>query len=235
MVTEVGLTFERLGDTLRKAIDAAGACLVEALPQADDRLGPIAVALNPADAIHVITATRPRIVYFVEEAFDLDAQVEAALAELPTRADGDGMREELVIALDRLSRRTASHAGDVCVIIVSFVVDGVLHTGVTWPEWFETFQTGLNELIDKERQHIEETEAALDARDSEEIKRKAAVLAKHPAFNFGRTSFEKRCLLAEQLFPKLQYPVIARITDRAEKIDWLAKSGAMDGGLGDAE
>jgi hypothetical protein len=74
------------------------------------------------------------------------------------------------------------------------------------------------------QQEAEDQEFNSSNNDSEEIRQKAEVLAMHPAFNAGRTSFDKRVFLAENLFPNLDPATLHRITKRAENLEWLTKT-----------
>jgi hypothetical protein len=100
-----------------------------------------------------------------------------------------------------------------------------LHTAATWAPWFDEFETDFESAATEARNALANERDLLDERDSKEVREKAVVLSGHPSFNSGRPSFEKRLFLADQLFPKLDDQKLQKITSRAEKLDWLQKSG----------
>jgi hypothetical protein len=56
------------------------------------------------------------------------------------------------------------------------------------------------------------------------------VAMKHPSFNHGRVSFDKRMALAETLFQDCDPHTLSEITRRAENLFWLEQSGVqLDG------
>jgi hypothetical protein len=101
----------------------------------------------------------------------------------------------------------------------------VLHICVSQPEWRDEFGADLESLEEELRVALSAESDSLNAHEIKEVKEKATLLAAHPSFSAGRTSFEKRVFLAENLFPGLDPQKLQEVTRRAESLDWLGKTG----------
>jgi hypothetical protein len=101
----------------------------------------------------------------------------------------------------------------------------VLHICASQPAWRDEFDSDLESLEEAARVALLADQNLLNEQDSKEVREKATLLAVHPSFNAGRTSFEKRAFLAENLFPDLEPQKVQDVTRRAEALDWLKKTG----------
>lgn len=211
---------ENLAVAVREAAEAAQACLVEGFPKQTDRSSVPLVQLEPDEAARMIAAARPKAVYMVEVAFDAEEAIsdaEEGLAELGV--------DKLPAALKAAHRRVAGHAGENCTTLAAFMVDGVMHTTIASADWHDEFEEAVDETLnaagaERETNGRAEAEAA-----SAEIAAKAAILAAHPSFNFGRVSFDKRLTLAEALFKEFDDQDLREMTRVAENLFWLEQSG----------
>jgi hypothetical protein len=105
------------------------------------------------------------------------------------------------------------------------MADGAVITSTSRPTWCDEFQAEVESFEEEARNALDEERSEFHKRDSAEVCEKAAILVNHPLFGAGRTSFEKRVFLAEQLFPDLAPDRLQAITHRADNLDWLNKSG----------
>jgi len=209
-----------LATAIRGSAETAQACVVDGFPDQGGRTAVPLVQLDQEDAVRLISAARPKVVYLVEVAFDPDEEIAdatEALAELGI--------ETPPAALTAAHRRIAGHAGEIRTTLAGFMVDGVLHTSSASADWHDAFDEVLDEVLGTARdaaqmQGLVEAKAA-----SAEIAAKAAILAAHPSFNFSRVSFEKRLTLAEALFKECDEPDLREITRCAENLFWLEQSG----------
>lgn len=211
---------ENLAVAVREAAEAAQACLVEGFPKQTDRSSVPLVQLEPDEAAQLIAAARPKAVYMVEVAFDAEEAIsdaEEGLAELGV--------EKLPAALKAAHRRVAGHAGENCTTLAAFMVDGVMHTAIASADWHDAFDEAVDETLDAARAEAETQGQAGAKVASAEIAAKAAILAAHPSFNFGRVSFDKRLTLAEALFKECDDQDLREMTRVAENLFWLEQSG----------
>jgi hypothetical protein len=156
----------------------------------------------------------------VEVAFDAEEAIsdaEEGLAELGV--------EKLPAALKAAHRRVAGHAGENCTTLAAFMVDGVMHTAIASADWHDAFDEAVDETLDAARAEAETQGQAGAKVASAEIAAKAAILAAHPSFNFGRVSFDKRLTLAEALFKECDDQDLREMTRVAENLFWLEQSG----------
>jgi len=156
----------------------------------------------------------------IEVPFDpKDAIKEAAesLAELGI--------EKLPASLKAAHRRVADRAGEICTTLAAFMVDGVMHTAVASADWHDAFDEAVDETLEAARAEAETQGQAGAKAANAEIAAKAAILAAHPSFNFGRVSFDKRLTLAEAMFANFGDLDLRELTRVAENLFWLDQSG----------
>lgn len=209
-----------LGAAIKNAAMATGSILVEATVQArDDGTAPM-VIVGSEDAVRVISAHAPRIIYLVEQTFDLAGEIETAQEEL----DDIGV-EPSPDHLKATQRRFASYDGQIGATIASFMVDGILHTAVSTAAWNDEFGDAVETILEGAREGAEANQFSKHSEEAKAIERKAVVLAKHSSFNHGRVSFDKRITLAETLFQDCDPRELSEITRRAENLFWLEQSG----------
>ena len=209
-----------LGDAIKNAAMATGSILVEAMVQTrDDGTAPM-VIVSSEDAVRVISAHAPRIIYLVEQTFDLAGEIETAREEL----DDIGV-EPSPDRLKATQRRFASYDGQIGATIASFMVDGILHTAVSTAAWNDEFGDAVGTILEGAREGAEANQFSKHTEEAKAIERKAVVLAKHPSLNHGRVSFDKRMTLAETLFQDCDPRELSEITRRADNLFWLEQSG----------
>ncbi len=109
-----------LGSAIKDAASNSKSVLVEATVQTRDDGSTPVVILSSDDAVRVISAHAPRIIYLVEQAFDLAGEIEAARDEM----DDMGV-ERSPDLLKATQRRFAPHDGKIGATIASFMVSGV--------------------------------------------------------------------------------------------------------------
>ena len=119
-----------LDDAIKNAANAMGSILVEATVQARDEGTAPMVIVSSEDAVRVISAHAPRIIYLVEQTFDLAGEIETAREEL----DDIGV-ETSPDRLKSTQRRFAHCDGQIGATIASFMVDGILHTELLPVSW----------------------------------------------------------------------------------------------------
>jgi len=208
------------------AATAVGAYLVETFLQLDRARSVIVADIASDEALKLIAKIEPRIIYLSEVRFTAGDKIEGALDELSKRIDDEEVQsfrsDERLISLENRWRR---YDGQLIAVFLAFMADGILHASVTTADWSDEFDGALERIVADLRQEAEDEEFNLDNTDSEEICEKAEVLAAHKSFCTGRTSFDKRVFLAENLFPNLEPSTLHRITKRAENLDWLTKTG----------
>jgi hypothetical protein len=115
-----------LVSAIKDAASTSKSVLVEGTVQTRDDGSTPMVILSSEDAVRVISAHAPRIIYLVEQVFDLAGEIEATRDEL----DDMGV-ERSPDPLKATQRRFAPHDGQIGATIASFMIDGVLHTAVT--------------------------------------------------------------------------------------------------------
>jgi hypothetical protein len=181
--------------------------------------------LSPEEAVRVINAHTPRIIYLVEQVFSLAGEIEAARDEL--QDIGIELSPGLFKAADR---RFAAFDGQICATIASFMVDGVLHTAVSTATWHDEFGDVVQAIVDDAREGADAGQNSKNSERAKAIERNALALVKHPSFNHGRVSFDKRMALAETIFRDCDPHTLSEITRRAENLFWLEQSGVkLDG------
>ena len=215
----------RLGSAIKDAALASQSVLVEATVQTrDDGYCP-AVILSSEDALRVISTHAPRIIYLVERVFELAGEIEAARDEL----DDIGV-ERSPDHLKATQRRFAACDGQIGATIASFMIDGVLHTAVSTASWHDEFGDAVEAILENARESASAGQISKNLENAKAIERMAFVLVKHPSFNHGRVSFDKRMALAEILFQDCDPHTLSEITRRAENLFWLEQSGVkLDG------
>lgn len=209
-----------LGAAIRDAAGEAGSLLVEATVQIGEHGSMPIVVPDLADAIKLIGATTPRVVYLVEQAFDLAGEIDTTREEL---AD-IGVNS----SLDRLKairREFSPYDGQIGATIASFMVDSILHTLVSTAAWHDAFGEAIDVVLETARADANASRLSDHSESGTERKRRAVLLAAHPSFNYGRVSFDKRMTLAEALFPDCDQGELAEITRQAEQLFWLNQSG----------
>lgn len=214
-----------LGAAIKNAAITMGSILVEATVQIrDDGTVPM-VILSLEDSVKVISTHAPRIIYLVEQAFDLTCEIETARDELD-----DIGAEPSPDRLKIIQRRFASYNGQIGATIASFMVDGILHTAVSTAAWNDEFGDAVETILEEAREGAEANQFSKHSEEAKAIERQALVLVRHPSFNYGRVSFDKRLALAETLFQDCDPHTLAEITRRAENLFWMEQSGVkLDG------
>ncbi|CAH0356924.1 hypothetical protein SPH9361_04571 [Sphingobium sp. CECT 9361] len=214
-----------LGSAIKDAASTSKSILVDATVQTrDDGHTPV-VILSSEVAVRVISAHAPRIIYLVEQIFDLAGEIEAARDELE-----DMGVDRSPDPLKATQRRFASYDGQIGATIASFMIDGVLHTAVSTATWHDEFGDAVEAMLEESREDASAGQISKNSEKAKAIERKALVLVKHPSFNHGRVSFDKRMALAETLFQECDPHTLSDITRRAENLFWLEQSGVkLDG------
>ncbi|WP_141237170.1 hypothetical protein [Sphingopyxis sp. GW247-27LB] len=208
-----------LGSAIKDAAFATEYVLVEATVQTRDDGSVPMVILSSDDAVRVISAHAPRIIYLVEQVFDLAGEIETARDEL----DDIGV-ERSPDHLKAVHRRFASFDGQIGATIASFMIDGVLHTAVATSAWHDEFGEAVETILEGARERARVGQVSKHSEEAKAIERKALVLVRHPSFNHGRVSFDKRMALAETLFQDNPH-ILSEVTRRAENLFWLEQSG----------
>ncbi len=132
--------------------------------------------------------------------------------------------------LKATQRRFAAYDGQIGATIASFMIDGVLHTAVATATWHDEFGDAVEAILEVARENASAGQASKNSEEAKAIDRNALVLLKHPSFNHGRVSFDKRMALAETLFQDCGLHTLSDITRRAETLFWLEQSGVkVDG------
>jgi CHAD domain-containing protein len=106
----------------------------------------------------------------------------------------------------------------------------VLHTAVATANWNDEFGDAVEAILEGAREGARAGQVSKHSEEAKAIERKALVLVKHPSFNHGRVSFDKRLALAETLFQDCDPHTLSETTRRAENLFWLEQSGVkLDG------
>lgn len=214
-----------LGSAIRDAASASKSVLVEATVQTRDDGSTPMVILSSEDAVWLISAHAPRVIYLVEQSFDLADELETALEELD-----DISVEHSPDHLKATQRQFAKYDGQIGATIASFMIDGILHTAVATAAWHDEFGDAVETILESAREGARDGQISKHSEEAKAIERKALVLVKHPSFNHGRVSFDKRMALAETLFRDCDPHMLSEITRRAENLFWLEQSGVkLDG------
>ena len=200
------------------------ALILDAYLEISDKAGAPQVALDLDEFVSVIRHTKPRLICLIESVFELESEIAELIETAEGNEDDDDRADANSVALRSIVRKWNKYEGKPCLVLAATLADGIILTSVLSPPWREEFDAELEAVEQLISENHEEERLALNKRDSAEVREKAAILADHPSFNAGRTSFEKRAFLAEQLFPNLDPELLQAITRRAENIDWLNKS-----------
>lgn len=181
--------------------------------------------LSSDDAIRLINAHTPRVIYLSEQIFDFAGEIESVEDDL----GGIGV-ERSSNHCKAIQRRFAAYDGQIGATIASFMIDGVLHTAVSSATWHDEFGDAVEAILEEAREGALAGQFLKNSQKANEIESKATVLLKHPSFNHGRVSFDKRLALAETLFQDCGAHMLSEITRRAETLFWLEQSGVkLDG------
>ena len=207
---------------LTRLAESCGAIVIDGLPVHADNLA--IVVLEAPEFFRALTAAPPRLVYLQRFIFDLEGEIDSALESLEEVIDDADLRTRF----HHLARVGTAHNGAICQSCAAFFADGLLHFSETVADWYEQFQEFIAVHVDEARADLRAERDRRSSHLDNENRAKAEELARHSAFNFGRVSFEKRLLLAKQLWPDQEEWELRGITDEAQKIDWLIQSGAMD-------
>lgn len=212
-----------LGAAIKNAAIATESVLVEATVQTRDDGSTPMVILSSEDAVRLISAHAPRVIYLVEQSFDLAGELETALEEL----DDIGV-EHSPDHLKATQRQFTKYDGQIGATIASFMVDGVLHTAVATAAWHDELGDAVETILEGAREGARAGQVSKLSEEAKAIERKALVLVRHPSFNHGRVSFDKRMALAETLFQDNPH-TLSEVTRRAETLFWLEQSGVKLG------
>jgi hypothetical protein len=160
-----------LGSAIKDAASNSKSVLVEATVQTRDDGSTPVVILSSDDAVRVISAHAPRIIYLVEQAFDLAGEIEAARDEM----DDMGV-ERSPDLLKATQRRFAPHDGKIGATIASFMIDGVLHTAVSTATWHDEFGDAVEAILEESREGVSAGQVAKHSEKAKAIESKALVL-----------------------------------------------------------
>lgn len=131
-----------LAIAIRRAAEAAQACVVDGFPEQGDRTAVLLVQLEQEDAVRLISAALPKAVYLVEVAFAPDEEIADATETL-----ADIGVEKLSASLTAAHRRVAGHAREIKTTLAGFMVDGVLHTSSASAAWHDAFDEVVDEVL----------------------------------------------------------------------------------------
>ena len=84
-----------LGKAIKDGITASGSILVEAAVHSEDGGSSPKVGVEPSEAVRLITEIKPRVVYLLEQTFDLADELETAAEDL------DAIEPELAMHTSR--------------------------------------------------------------------------------------------------------------------------------------
>jgi hypothetical protein len=213
---------EIFANDVKSAGSAAHVAFVDGFPS--NATAAIHVTLDPGEILRLIAIIKPRLLYVHQEWFDYDAAVEECLTDLGLET-GDDLD---ISPLSALKRYGKAYNGKLCLVYVGFVVENVLHLCLEESDWYSAFQDDVEELSERLKAVLVENRKKLNLKLALEVKRKAEILAKDPAFNFNRAGREKRTYLAEELFPDSDWSEISQIVDEATNIDFLNKARSTD-------
>jgi hypothetical protein len=222
--------FEALPGLIRQLAAEAGSFIVPNVPDTNEFLAVLRVGINATTALTLVKNVRPRLIYLSEVQFDPDSQISEALSQFEESDSKDlNSQEQNPQPLDKrlisLKSHWREHQDQLCGIVLAFMIDGVMHMCVNSTSWSDEFDKALDDVVTEIVEESAAKKTLLDERDDAVIRENAKILAAHHAFNSGRPSFAKRVFLAEKLFPGVNEDVLDRITERAEKLDWLKRAG----------
>ncbi len=105
-----------------------------------------------------------------------------------------------------------------------FLVGMIHNTFTEVADWIDAFhedvEKGFAVYAETERERAEAARLAW----REEVREKAKILSEHPLFGAPRSSKAKREYLAQQVFPKVKYDVLADILELADLLFWYRGS-----------
>jgi hypothetical protein len=209
-----GSEIEQFAKQIRSVASMAQAIVADGFPM--DGASLAQVQLDVEEMLRLVSVLKPQLLYLQEQWFDAASEI----ADCSEGLEVDGADEIDISPLSILRKRNKIYDGSLCLVCVGFVVNSVLHFTVDEPEWYTEFQTDLEQQVERLKVIQLENLKNSNLNSALEIKRKASVLAKHPAFNFNRPSRDKRTYLAEEIFPECNYAEISQIVDEATHIDW---------------
>lgn len=167
-----------LSDAIRSAAEASGSILVAtSIHSGDNATAPVAF-LEAEDALKILEAHSPRIIYLLEQVFNLDDELEAALAEY----DIDFLPGDLTT----LQGRFSGYDGQIGATAASFMVDGVLHSVFASASWQDEFGELVETIIEDGRERARAGQISKQSDEAKAIERNALVLLRRPSFNHGR-------------------------------------------------
>lgn len=210
----------KLGSAIKQAAEETGSLVVEAAVEVRGDTNTPLVRVSTDEAVKVVSASAPRLIYVIEQIFDFDSEIEALREEL------DELNAQL--SPDRLSdlrNRFVEYDSQIGATIASFMVDGVLHQSFSTAGWHDEFSDAAATIVEGAREEAEASRSTKRSAEGDAIERKAVALANHPSFNYGRVSFDKRFTLAKALFKNSDTNELSEITRRAENLFWLEQSG----------
>lgn len=216
--------FEKFAESVKAVAAEVGALVVTAYLEIADKSGVPQAVLDLNELIAVARHIEPKVLYFIERDFEFES-------EIGDLKDSLGIDDELsdrhgdMEALEKLRKKWRKHDGKRCLAYAAFMADGAVVTSMSRPTWRDEFWAEVESLEEGARNALDEERSEFRRRDSADVREKVAILVNHASFNAGRTSFDKRVFLAEQLFPDLDPDQLQAITRRAENLDWLNKSG----------
>jgi len=217
MATEPNLA-ERL-ELVRNTALECGSAIVTAIMVITNQQDGYKVSLGLDEFLSLLSQCRPRIVYHHANEFDAE---ENLLIELNVEEEEDGT--ELLSKNSQfkaLIKKWTKKNGQVSSFIASFVMDGVLHVVWEQPTWIDEFEAEAKELdssLTEGRRHVADQKKKADRARFGDAARE---LCKHPRFNAGRWSFEKREYLAKTLFPNVDDHEIRIIVEEATNMGWI--------------
>ena len=209
-----------LGKAIKDGTTASRSILIEATVHSEDGGSSPKVGVEPSEAVRLIAEIKPRVVYLREQTFDLTEELETAAEDLDA-IDADSSLHRLKAIRGSFSQ----YDGQIGAAIASFMVDGILHTAFSTASWYDEFGDAIEAITDEAREEAETARFSDRSVEAHELGRKAALLAEHPSFNYGRVSFDKRMTLAGALFEDCDQGELSEITRQAEHIFWLDQSG----------
>lgn len=107
--------------------------------------GPLTILLSVDEMKALIGHLKPRVLFVVEATFD-------ALSEVLTELDDGETDEQELVEKKRvkaLLKRWQKHEGEICRVVISMMVDGMLYHTMEESEWLSNFQTEVEELADE--------------------------------------------------------------------------------------
>lgn len=207
-------------ERLRSASQECGIPIVEGHLQLGEPVMLPQIVLGVGEAVALIAAVRPPVLYLSEVRLRIDEIVDEARSDLSLPDDAT-LPQMILEPLHRLE----THAGEICQVLAHFTVGGVLHSTFASASWFDAFEDALEAEVERASDASAETDERERSARAAQVDFLARKLVAEPAFTYGRTSAAKRLLLAERMFPDEDRYLLTEAVDRAEQLDWLAQSG----------